>query len=110
LLVLTLGTTLPVPAFTQDTVSRSNETVAELQKLNAVFTFLRKRNTADYAVTAPNGIDESKYVMIGGIEQWISIRGDDRANPALFISPYNSGRGLVRHRAPPVDRRRSAER
>jgi pimeloyl-ACP methyl ester carboxylesterase len=85
LLVLTLCTTLPVPAFTQDTVSRSNETVAELQKLNAVFTFVRKRNTADYAVTAPNGIDESKYVMIGGIEQWISIRGEDRANPVLLF-------------------------
>ncbi|MEV6292373.1 alpha/beta fold hydrolase [Streptomyces sp. NPDC004059] len=36
------------------------------------------------AITAPNGIDESSYVRIGGIDQWISVRGEDRANPVIL--------------------------
>src|SRR5262245_29375127 len=31
------------------------------------------------------GIDQSAFVPIGGIEQWISIRGDARANPVLLV-------------------------
>jgi len=33
---------------------------------------------------APRGIHEAGYVRIGGIEQWIQIRGDDRSNPVLL--------------------------
>jgi pimeloyl-ACP methyl ester carboxylesterase len=29
-------------------------------------------------------INESRYVRIGGIDQWLQIRGDDRANPVLL--------------------------
>jgi pimeloyl-ACP methyl ester carboxylesterase len=36
------------------------------------------------AIHAPNGIDEAMYVKIGGIDQWIQIRGQDRNNPALL--------------------------
>lgn len=38
-----------------------------------------------YAVTAPNGVDEEALVEIGGIKQWVTIRGADRANPILLI-------------------------
>jgi pimeloyl-ACP methyl ester carboxylesterase len=31
------------------------------------------------------GIDQSSFVSIGGIDQWISIRGEDRANPGLLV-------------------------
>jgi pimeloyl-ACP methyl ester carboxylesterase len=58
---------------------------ADLQKLDAAMTFVRNRNARDYAVTAPNGIDEAKYVEIGGIEQWVTIRGEDRRNPVLLF-------------------------
>lgn len=34
--------------------------------------------------TNANGIHEARYVRIGGIEQWIQIRGDDRSNPVLL--------------------------
>jgi len=30
-------------------------------------------------------IDESAFVPIGGIDQWISIRGEDSANPVLLV-------------------------
>jgi len=33
------------------------------------------------AITNPNGIDEARYVRIGGIDQWIQIRGKDRPIP-----------------------------
>jgi pimeloyl-ACP methyl ester carboxylesterase len=39
----------------------------------------------DYAITSADGIDEGHYVMIGGIEQWITIRGEDRGNPVLLF-------------------------
>jgi pimeloyl-ACP methyl ester carboxylesterase len=58
---------------------------AEYQKLHTLLTFLRERNARDYAITAPNGIDEAKYVEIGGIQQWITIRGEDRNNPVLLF-------------------------
>ena len=57
----------------------------EFQKLDPVLKFLRTRNARDYAVTTPNGIDEADYVKIGGLEQWITIRGEDRKNPVLLF-------------------------
>lgn len=59
--------------------------VAEFQKLEPALKFLRNRNARDYAITAPNGIDEASYVNIGGLEQWITIRGEDRKNPVLLF-------------------------
>jgi pimeloyl-ACP methyl ester carboxylesterase len=32
-----------------------------------------------------NGIVEECYVRIGGIEQWVGIRGEDRLNPVLLV-------------------------
>ncbi|SHN47251.1 alpha/beta fold hydrolase [Cryptosporangium aurantiacum] len=34
-------------------------------------------------ITSPHGIDESGFVRISGIDQWISFRGDDRRNPVI---------------------------
>jgi pimeloyl-ACP methyl ester carboxylesterase len=34
---------------------------------------------------AGNGIAESYYASIGGIDQWITIRGENRANPILLF-------------------------
>ena len=58
---------------------------ADFQKLDAMMRALRNRNAQDYAITARNGIDEAKYVKVGGIEQWITIRGEDRKNPVLLL-------------------------
>lgn len=32
-----------------------------------------------------NGIVEERYIHIGGVDQWIQIRGEDRANPVLLV-------------------------
>ena len=39
----------------------------------------------------PNTIEEQKYVEIGGIDQWITIRGEDRTNPILLTVPGGPG-------------------
>lgn len=50
----------------------------------------------------PRGIAEARYVSIGGIEQWIQIRGEDKDNPVLFVlhggpgSPYAVFTPLIR--------------
>jgi pimeloyl-ACP methyl ester carboxylesterase len=36
------------------------------------------------AQTAP-GIDKGTFVPLGGLEQWVSIRGEDRSNPVLLV-------------------------
>ena len=37
------------------------------------------------AISTPNGIDEAMFVPIGGIDQWVTIRGENRSNPVLFF-------------------------
>jgi pimeloyl-ACP methyl ester carboxylesterase len=34
---------------------------------------------------AAQSIDQTDYVKLGGIEQWISIKGEDTANPVLLV-------------------------
>ena len=85
ILLACVGALFAAPARGQDTVARPVPNIAELQKLDTVLAFIRQRNARDYAITTPNGIDEGKYVEIGGIEQWITIRGEDRGNPILLF-------------------------
>jgi pimeloyl-ACP methyl ester carboxylesterase len=37
------------------------------------------------AVQSPDGIQESMYVRVGGIDQWIQIRGEHRSNPVILF-------------------------
>lgn len=73
------------PVGAQQSTAQPPQIDAEFKKLDAVMTFLRNRNARDYAITTPGGIDEARYVKIGGIEQWITIRGEDRKNPVLLL-------------------------
>jgi pimeloyl-ACP methyl ester carboxylesterase len=46
----------------------------------------RQQQTAEQiAIVMPNGIDERLFVRIGGIEQWTTIRGNDRDAPAILF-------------------------
>lgn len=38
-----------------------------------------------WRITSPNGIDEAKFVRINGLDQWITIRGEDRSKPAILF-------------------------
>ncbi len=57
--------------------------------LPAAFLVHRKLRQAKIAaklkINSALGIDEEQFVRIGGIDQWISVRGEDRNNPVLFI-------------------------
>ena len=46
----------------------------------------------DMRIDASKGIAEAGYVSIGGIDQWIQIRGRDRSNPVLLW--LNGGPGF----------------
>jgi proline iminopeptidase len=44
-------------------------------------------------IVTPNGVERSDKVRIGGIEQWVSIRGADKRNPVLLL--IHGGPGYV---------------
>jgi pimeloyl-ACP methyl ester carboxylesterase len=51
------------------------------------------QNAIAFAIHTPNGIQETMFVPLGGIDQWIQIRGEDRSNPVLLFmhgGPGNS--------------------
>jgi pimeloyl-ACP methyl ester carboxylesterase len=60
-------------------------TDSEYRKFDELVSFLRTRNAKQYAIPSPKGIDEAQFVTIGGIEQWVTIRGWDRDNPVLLF-------------------------
>ena len=40
---------------------------------------------AQVAIDTSKGIDEARFVTLGGKPQWITIRGQDRSNPVLLV-------------------------
>ncbi|MBS0363992.1 MAG: alpha/beta fold hydrolase [Proteobacteria bacterium] len=44
-------------------------------------------------IVTPNGIEEAKTIRIGGIDQFVTIRGKDRRNPVLLV--LHGGPGYV---------------
>jgi pimeloyl-ACP methyl ester carboxylesterase len=36
-------------------------------------------------IGTPDGLDEARYVRLGGLDQWMTIRGKHRANPVLLM-------------------------
>lgn len=50
-----------------------------LRKLN------QRKNAKKLIFHTPNGIAQERFIQIGGIDQWITIRGEDRSKPVLFF-------------------------
>src|SRR6266851_1301855 len=73
--------------------------VVGLATLTGMRAYRQHVNAQAIAIHAPSSIDEAMYVSIGGIEQWIQIRGEDRANPVLLILHGGPG-GSWRHLTP----------
>lgn len=46
---------------------------------------VQHENRLALQIVSPRGIDEGTYVQIGGLRQWIQIRGEDKANPVLLF-------------------------
>ena len=44
-------------------------------------------------IDAPNAIVEARFIPIGGVDQWIQIRGENRANPVILF--LHGGPGLT---------------
>lgn len=44
---------------------------------------VRSGNARRLRITGGHGIDEQYFTRIGGLDQWISIRGEDHANPVV---------------------------
>jgi pimeloyl-ACP methyl ester carboxylesterase len=75
-----------------------NETLAALVNRTA----RRRRTASELVITTPNGIAEERFLRIGGVDQWVQIRGEDRGNPVLLVvhggpgSPYAVFTPLIR--------------
>jgi pimeloyl-ACP methyl ester carboxylesterase len=86
LALLTLAGTLSAQANPQQVPPTPSSLDSEYRKFdNNLVSFVRSRNTQQYAITSPKGIDEGSFVTLGGIDQWITIRGQDRDNPVLLF-------------------------
>jgi pimeloyl-ACP methyl ester carboxylesterase len=47
--------------------------------------FRQHLNARAFATRTRSGMDEALFVRIGGIEQWVQIRSEDRANPVVLV-------------------------
>lgn len=43
------------------------------------------QNAVLLSIHDPRGVEEARFVELGGIRQWVTIRGEDRANPVLLF-------------------------
>ncbi len=74
-----------------------------LQTLASVRVFEPVHKEPDAKDTTPREVDESQFVRIGGIDQFISIRGKDRSNPVILFlhgGPANAQSPFLQEFAP----------
>jgi len=46
-------------------------------------------------IDSPSGIDDALFVDIGGARQWVTIRGQDRANPVVLVLHGGPGSAIA---------------
>jgi pimeloyl-ACP methyl ester carboxylesterase len=73
------------PYSARESTTAADDNDADYRKFNRALVFLRERNTREYAIDPTKGVDEAMYVHLGGIDQWVTIRGNDRQTPALLF-------------------------
>jgi pimeloyl-ACP methyl ester carboxylesterase len=47
--------------------------------------YWRHRLTQEWRITTPNGIDLARFAKVNGRDEWITVRGEDRANPVILF-------------------------
>lgn len=67
-LICTCAHAQPVPADVPDPYAQARAIIADLER-----------------ITAPSGVQEAYKTRIGGIDQWLDVRGQDRANPMILF-------------------------
>ncbi|MFF2211504.1 alpha/beta fold hydrolase [Streptomyces antibioticus] len=65
------------------TAAAGTAVAAPVAGLLARRAIVRSGNARRLRITGARGVDEQDFVRIGGLEQWISVRGEDRANPVM---------------------------
>jgi pimeloyl-ACP methyl ester carboxylesterase len=55
----------------------------------------QKTNADIGGIVAPNGIDEAGYMTIGGVHQWVTVRGQDKSQPILLFLHGGPGGALA---------------
>jgi pimeloyl-ACP methyl ester carboxylesterase len=48
-------------------------------------TVVQHRIAREVRIASSNGINEAKYIEINGVQEWITIRGDDKKNPVILF-------------------------
>ena len=56
---------------------------------------LRRRNARRLVIESPGGINDERFLDINGSQQWVTIRGQDRANPVLLILHGGPGSSYI---------------
>jgi pimeloyl-ACP methyl ester carboxylesterase len=46
-------------------------------------------------IASPNGVDDALFVDIGGVPQWVTIRGQDRGNPVILVLHGGPGSAIA---------------
>ena len=72
--------------------SHSPDTIVALLWAREV---LKEHQTTSYAVQDPKGVEELKPVKIGGVDQWLHIRGRNRNNPVLLFLHGGPGGSMI---------------
>ena len=70
---------------TKDAQPPQAATDADYRKFDELLSMIRTRNADIFSIKSAKGIDEASFVEIGGIKQWVTVRGQDRANPVLLF-------------------------
>ncbi|MER6375873.1 alpha/beta fold hydrolase [Streptomyces mirabilis] len=65
------------------TAAACTSVAAPVAGLLARRAIVRAGNVRRLRITSSHGIDERHFVRIGGLDQWLSTRGEDRANPVV---------------------------
>ena len=55
--------------------------------------YLQHKVAEERAITSPNGINSLEPVRIGGIDQWVEVRGQNVNNPILLF--IHGGPGIA---------------
>jgi len=46
---------------------------------------LQHRNAQAFAIPEPRGVAQARFIRLGGVDQWVTVRGRSRDNPVLLM-------------------------